>query len=318
MKKPIGVILAAGVAMLGSLFFLFVAAGMLVTSGSEPPPGAPPVNFQAFAVTVSLFVAAMGVFGVATAVGLLRLRPWARMATLVFAGLMAGMCLLMLIMLPFMPIQTTAADMTPDKVKIIRTTMYLMFGIPFLIGVWWLIQFNLGRTKAAFVSPDAPAETSLRPISVSIIAWLSIIGGIFCLPMAIAGLPAFVFGVVLTGWSATLTYVVYAALATFLGFGLLRLDERARLASMGLYVLYAIHGLTVTLVPSMREKMRKAQEAFGGRQPEGFDPQAFTTVMMLVMVVLIGVAIWLLIRAKPAFDRAHDEQMSAGSSAPPM
>src|SRR5207302_6215295 len=170
-------------------------------------------------------------------------------------------------------------------------------------GVWWLILFNRKSTREVFAAGIVAGEKTGRPLSVSIIGWWNLMAGAMCLIPAAIRMPAFVVGFVLTGAAATLVYVVFGALSLFLGWGLLNLDERARIVSIGWFGFSIVHTALVALVPSVRTRMWEFQKSIqppDAPQPP-FDPAIFSTFMMVVAAVVLGLAIWLLVRAKPAF-----------------
>ncbi|HUQ98755.1 MAG TPA: hypothetical protein VM166_04815, partial [Gemmatimonadaceae bacterium] len=85
MKRPWGVTAAAVVAILGAIFaFLFAAAGVAGPSLAPPPSQQAGADPHLIYLGAAFFVA-IGAALIATAVGLFRLRPWARISILAFA-----------------------------------------------------------------------------------------------------------------------------------------------------------------------------------------------------------------------------------------
>jgi len=180
--------------------------------------------------------------------------------------------------------------------------MAVIFGIPFLIAIWWLIQFNTQSTKAAFASSIA-GPASARPMSITIIAVACIFGGVSCLFAILTRVPAFLFGASFTGWTAGVIYAVFAAVSLFIGKGLLDLREEARILAIGWSAFWLVHGSFVTLVPSLRQRMFELQRAMVPNQqtPTPFDEGALMNVSFAVTVIVIATAIWFLIRKRAAF-----------------
>jgi len=316
MKRPIGVTLAAVVAIIGSVISLLFAAGFLF-SANQPVPG--PINFRNFAYGLSAFTTACSILGIATARGLLNLRAWARMSILIFAGVIAVLFLLTGIVALLIPMPPDTA-IPAERMRMVKAGMTVVYAIPFLIGVWWLIQFNTKKTKDAFLAAQAESGEAAepgaivspgRPTAITIIAWLNILGGVFVLLGSLGGLPAIVFGYMISGWSATFFYVFIGGVTTFLGWGLLKLDERARIAMLGWIGLTFLHSAFVMLVPSARARMLAAQTAIQDSLRVGSSTAAppiaepggaFTYVMVGFGMAAMALMAWFLVRERRAFD----------------
>ena len=298
MSRPVGITASAIVAILGSILVLLVAMGMIAAlfMGMQPP--SPPNSTQSLIGGAGIF-AAVGVYGIWTAIGLIRLRPWARTSILIGASFLAAICIFAFLATIAVP---TPPDMSPATVQQVHRLMAIFCGIPVAIAVWWLIQFNAQSTKAAFASsiPDAAPP---RPISITIIAWSSIIGGASCLFQILTGLPAFVLGVVFTGWMARVIYAFLAALSFYMGKGLLDLRERARLLAIAWFAFWFVHLGLVTLVPPLKQRLLELQIALARNQgaPVPFDISLLTNVIVACTAIAIAVAIWFLVRSRPAF-----------------
>ena len=143
----------------------------------------------------------------------------------------------------------------------------VIFAVISAIGVWWLVYFNLRTTKAAFlvpmlspydpalaaypappyaidprIFPDLPAPpppyippppgffTNI-PVAVIVIAVFFLFGALSCLPFSFVPIPGFFCGFIFTGFPVHLLYFTLAVLMGAIGYGLLRLDNRARLAT---------------------------------------------------------------------------------------
>jgi hypothetical protein len=300
MQRPVGVTASAVVAIIGSVFTLLMAVVMLATAFIETPQSQTP-GYTQIAVGSALVFAALAGLGVWTAIGLLRLRPWARTSILVFAGFAAALCLFMLIVTSVMPMpMPPQAD--PAVARTMRPTLIATFGIPFAIAVWWLIQFNTRATSAAF-SGGMPVTEPRRPLSISIIAWTSIIGGASCLVPILLRMPAFIAGIILTGWAGGVTYAFFGALSLYIGWGLLDLRERARVLAIAWFAFGLVHTAVVTLIPSLRQRMLQAQSAFTQNQPQPppFDQAILTNITLVCVAVIAVAAIFFLVRNRPAF-----------------
>jgi hypothetical protein len=179
--KPSVAVLVSGIlAMLGSAFAILVSAFTLAALNLIPlPPTAPvtPSYVRSIANVSMLIFLGIAVFGMFTGIGLIRLRNWARISILIFSGLtvfFGGTALLVLLAIPF-PINPSEPLVDPGAVKAV---VLLVYGIPVLISIWWLVLFNLKGTKAQFAgtssetSPGIPCAPAC-PLPVQIIAVFS-------------------------------------------------------------------------------------------------------------------------------------------------
>jgi hypothetical protein len=242
---------------------------------------------------------ALAAIGIWTSVGLFRLRSWARTSILVFAGFTAAgslFCLLLTMTIPVPPTFTAGTE------YIFRLIMAATFGIPLIVSVWWLIQFNTRATKAAFASPISEAD-SRRPLSITIIAFASLVGGAFGILGILTRMPAFLFGATFNGWTAGVIYAVFGALSLYIGKGLLELREEARILAIGWFVFSLVHAALVTLVPSLRHRLIESQAAL--TQTQVLDQGAMMNWILALAAIVAGTAIWFLIRNRAAFGQTE-------------
>jgi hypothetical protein len=317
MTRPVGVTASAVVAIIGSVVTLLFA-GLMVASAYIPEAQIPS-SYRGIVMWAAAAFVTLAALGGWTAVGLFRMRDWARTSILVFAGIMATLSLLSLVLVMVIPLPPTpGATPNAPSASTMRSVMAAFYGGPLVIGVWWLVLFNKKSIKQAFTAAGAPGEASRRPLSVSIIGWWNVVGGAICLIPATMSMPAFIAGVILTGWSATLAYVFFAAVGLYLGWGLLKLDERARVLMIAWLALSAVHVAYVALVPGPRDRMREFErslriEGMPPQQP-AFDATTFATSMMLFAVVFFALAIWFLVRNKAAFRHDGEPAVSTPSA----
>jgi hypothetical protein len=301
-SRPHGVTASAVVAILGSVFTLLIAAAgvaslFIVLAEPQPPNSRPAV------IGGAAMLAAFSGIGIWTAVGLFRLRPWARTSILIFAGFLAACSLFGLLVTTTIPMPP---EVTRGTQQGFRLTMAFVYGIPLAIAVWWLIQFNKQSTKAAFASPLAEPATR-RPMSITVIAWMSIVGGVSCFFPLLSRTPAFLFGAILNGWAASVVYACFAALSLYIGKGLLELREEARVLGIGWFAFSLVHTSLITLVPPLRERMYDLQRTLVQNQPTAMPlyQGMMTTVILVFAVIVSAGSIWFLVRNRAAFARAE-------------
>lgn len=273
MKRPTGVTVSAILLLLGSLVLTLFAALMVFgrvmipkiahrgpNAVTMPQPG----FLTAVIVVEALLVVAMAVWGFITFAGLLRMRPWARVSMLVIGGGQAYFCgvgALMMLLLVFVPLPSPVSHaQDPRAVVVVKTVfgvMALISALHAAVGGWWVVYFSLKKTTEAFRT-GLTAAKSRRPLLISILAVLNLIGAASCLLASTLPFPAFLFSLILEGWRKALLYLSLAAIYAAIGLGLWRLREWARrltLVLAGWGVLYLAYFLAV---PSALEHLLHA------------------------------------------------------------
>jgi hypothetical protein len=164
-KPSVAVLVSGLLANLGSAFAILASAFTLAALNLIPlPPTAPvtPSYVGSIANVSMLIFLGIAVFGIFTGIGLIQLRNWARISILVFSGLtvfFGGTALLVLLAIPF-PINPSGPSVDPGAVKAV---VLLVYGIPVLISIWWLVLFNLKGTKAQLPGLHRKPRLGFRP-----------------------------------------------------------------------------------------------------------------------------------------------------------
>jgi len=299
---------SAVLSILGSAVTLLLAgvmwlAGFFIT----PEPNAPssPIPLKSTTAVMAAVFVALSAWGISTGIAIFLRRRWARISILAFATLLTfisacGMLVILFIQLPATPQHNVGALM-----PMLRLGMTAFYGVLVVIGVWWLVLFNRNRTKEYFAGHE-PASESTRPLSITVIACSLLIGMAFTASSAIFLLPAILFGVVLTGWASLALYGACAAAQIYLGTGLLRLREGARVGTIAYLCFGAVNNTVSLLRPGYAEMMRELQIA----KPIFFPAGAATTVvsptgLFALSAAAIGaVFIFFLVRRAPAFGKS--------------
>jgi uncharacterized membrane protein (DUF2068 family) len=226
-------------------------------------PGSSPASVQvlgwmpiAMYALCAVFVA-VAVWEILTAVGLFQLRRWARYSVLIIGGILASFALFhMLTMLFLLAVPLPVAPgMDASQAHNVQAATRVVFGVIALfdailcaIGVFWLVYFNKKRVRDIFAGLPGQAPESPRPLLISILAVLSLIGAVSCLLTTFIPFPGVFFGLLVYGWGKVALYLVYAALLAAAGIGLWRLEEWGRRLAMALqalhlaqYVVYLVH-----------------------------------------------------------------------------
>lgn len=288
---------AALISLLWSLISLLFGVGFAFAAFVTPATPSPIGNYMTYMLTFAGFTIGLSALGIATSIGLFRLREWARLSILIFSGIVAPLCLLVTALMFLVPLPPTPE--LPGGEAALRGIVIGMYGVPLLITTWWLIMFSRAGTKAAFTGDSAGQA---RPLIVLIVGWGNLIGGAACLIPVVMGLPAFVLGFVLRDALARTFYFAFGALSAWLGWELLRMKERARVLTLVWFGLIALNSAYATLSPTARARMIEVQREIEGTPsaPE-LDMNAFLIASMVSTVLLLAVGAWLLVRAKPSF-----------------
>jgi hypothetical protein len=311
MNRSPGVTIAAVFSLLGSLLFLLLGFLLVVFAifsrsilSSPAPPGGPAIMFLS-----ASFMTLPGIWGLATSVGLFRLKRWARISILIFAALLTFFGLvtplgLLAVRFP------TPPNQDPAILNSVRWGMSAFYLCLAGVGVWWLIFFTRRSIKEQFLAKGQiageVASSSARPLSILVIASLFLLGSIGTLISALLRLPAVFFNQILTGWAATFIFLAYTAICIYLGIGLLRLDPRARLVAIAYSVFAMVSSILTYALPGAQQRLAFVMSAlprmFHGENSQ-HAPVISPWFTVGFSVLLMVVQIYFLVTRKQAFYR---------------
>jgi hypothetical protein len=307
LSGPSRSVVAAGVVgILASLITILIAAVSIAGLSLMPPEGAAqplPPFAKSMAVMMVLFLAGLAIFGLFTSIGVLHLKKWARISMLVWGGVMAAFSGLALPFAMFMPLPELPAE-APMAVPFLRVLVSIVYGIPLLMGVWWLFLFNQRAVKDQFL-PVAPVDGQSAapprprcPLPLAILAGFSIFSAAFSLLLPFTNFPASVilFSHRFHGVTGVVLYYLAAGLVLVGATGLLRLKRWSYPLMLGQYFFWMASG-TVSLVSPNYE--RNLQEILSQMSlPEGPAGQAAfaqTRVFGILSLIPGVLLIWLLL-----------------------
>jgi hypothetical protein len=240
-KPSASVVTAAILAILGSLLAIlglsFSLIGFMFLPAQQNGPALPP-GFKTIAEFTMVVFVGISFFGIATGIGLIRLKNWARISALVWAGItvVVGILAVASILLLDLPLNTSLpanSAATPVSMPAIKAMVAVIYGIPILVGAWWLILFNHKSVKAQFTGTAAalsePAE-SLKPrcpLPIAIIAGLILfsVAGMFAVPLMHMPITLIYFGHRLQGELGAFVFASTAVLYLAAAIGLLTLKR---------------------------------------------------------------------------------------------
>lgn len=258
-KPSVAVLISGILAILGSAFAILGNAFTLVALYLIPLPATAPVtpSFVKSIATVSMLIfLGIAVFGVFTGIGVIGLKNWARISILIFSGLTVffGGALLFFLLATPLPINPTGPQLDPGALK---TVMLLVYGIPVLIGIWWLVLFNLRGTRAQFAatpSDTSPGISSVPscPLPVQIIAvfYLFSLLSVIVIPLLHMPIPAIIFGHALYGSAAKTLFVLTGLLLVIGAIGLLKLQKWSYPLVLGIQGIWLLSGVVTIFSPT--------------------------------------------------------------------
>ncbi len=313
MNRPAGVTISAVVLIIGSVLALVVgllgpfAHLLSPTETSEPP------SDKAAGIYVAVLFCACAIWGLLTAVDLFRMRRWARNSILIIGALLILFCGLSLLLIYQGPRFIPELEASPDLV--VRVVVAI-FSFPIVIGAWWLIYFNRREVKAAFLQGYVPASGPRRPLSIAVIAWHAIGFGVFTAPFVVSDWPAFVFGVVVTGWAARFIFLAFGAVEIAIGRGLLTLKVWSHKTAVWFCIFELVLNTGSAFLPDKTARVEQALQ----NHPEYLEnpPVPLDVLYWSVVIftwVTFGTALWYLYTRKKAYlEAAKAEQAKAADA----
>ncbi|MBZ5490778.1 MAG: hypothetical protein LAO76_07585 [Acidobacteriia bacterium] len=369
-NRSAGITVIAILQIIGSALFLGLAAlmafAMIMATPPSNDPRFPRMYFTAMRVVLPLFYALPAVWGIITSVGLLQLKNWARISTIVIS-------ILLIVFGAFGILTSMVFFLKPPPGNGVDPKMFTIIGAvtaAFSLaqigtGIWWMVFFNRASVKAQFqpqpfpypsigqgaapyaidmphsATPPPPSlststevanpadvapvptppitaqQRPTRPLSISIIAWLFLVGCFFIPFSILLHAPAIVFTAVLTGWPATLYFLLFAGVHIYVGIALLQMKPAGRLVGMGYYIFSLLNVAVFYLAPGRSARIARfiqlEQSMFPWMRSAQTDFPFAANVMPFVIIGVIGglafclVVLYFLAAAKPAFDRAAQQ-----------
>jgi hypothetical protein len=156
-NRSAGTTVIAVLQLIGSALVLAMAGFMAIAmiALSTPPandPRLPPMYFKMMIVVPILFYGLPAVWGIITAIGLLRLKNWARISTIVISILLmvfGAFGILTSIVFFLKPPPGNGVD--PRMFSIIGAVSAVIALGEIGVGIWWMVFFNRAGVKAQFL-----------------------------------------------------------------------------------------------------------------------------------------------------------------------
>jgi hypothetical protein len=317
MKRSGGVTASAVIVFIGSAFAIICGAveilafSMISTAKAEPQL---PKSYMVFA---AIFTISLGVWGIFSGTGLLQLRGWARISTLVFSVFLLVVAVPAAVLLAVMPFPTAALSAAdPEKMAgglaAVRFFGVIFYGLLAALGGWWLYFFSKASTKDQFLGQNtAPGSarfavskspSSGRPLSITIIGWYMLISAFSMVAFLFVNAPVFFLGFFFNGGAAACILLTLGTVQIASGSGLLKLQPWSRTVALYYFQFIIFNALTMVLVPGTQARYDQAM--IDMQQTLGAPPSPFHVpiwIGLLFALPISGIALWFLVANKNAF-----------------
>lgn len=324
---PSSSVIAAAIA--GLLISLFTILGMLGAMAGLtmlPQAGATAIPLPARSLLIAIMglITGVAIFGVFTGVGVLRLKKWARVSILVWGGVMAAFSGVMLVSISLAPLPEMGAE-SAAGLPYLRVLMSALYGVQFLIGIWWLWLFNQHAVREQFLQGSSKVDSVAAPpqprcpLPLAILAGVSIFSGGFTLLLPFTNFPVnmILFGYRFRGAAGAALFYLSAGLLLAGAIGLLRLKRWSYPLVLGQYFFWMVSGTITLISPSYDRNLQDMMSQLN--LPEGTMSQAsFAQTRAFGALALIpGVLIiWLLLYCHTRFEAACAAKLANAKRAP--
>lgn len=314
MKRSGDVTAAAIILFCGSGLMVLMAVVIIVgaTVTSLPP------EQRAVEFLMPIFYALVAAWGIATGVGILQLRPWARISMIVMSGLTIFFTVSGAVGLMAVPmVLRQEPNMPAGATRIIVFAGLILLAVPLAIAIWWLVLFTRARVRVEFATRGAavvssaipstaiaidfappfaaaPSATEI-PVSIRVIALIFLIFGGFtllCLPFAIRiRIPTVMLGILIQGQTAWAYGLVFVLAQIGLCIAVLK---RRAWALDGL-VAFTLLGVANSILFAISPSRKVLFDTIMQREkfPPGMDVSAMASFMNSVLPISMGIGVLL-------------------------
>jgi hypothetical protein len=312
MNRSAGVTISAVIVFIGSAFTLlsalFMSLSFIMAITQEAQLNVPFMKY--FMVFLAVFMLGLAAWGIASGVGLLKLREWARISMLIFSGLLILLCLpsvLLFLVMPFPgPPNVPDPALAKHMFVVMRVVISIFYGGLSALGGWWIYFFNRRSVKDQFSGlkglPAPLQPLPARPLSITIIGWYLLISACSYPLTAIFRFPIFLLGFFVRGWHASVIMLALGVLHLVMGVGLLKLKPWARMLTISYFSFFLLNSIGMIVIPGSQARfeaaMTEVQRVFGTPPSPIHFPMWFG---LAVTLPLFAVLLWFLITRRNAF-----------------
>lgn len=336
MRRSFGVTFSAVVVFIGSgltlLFALLAALSPLLGRTSDRPQNLPPAVGLMLGFIYLLFAG----WGIASGVGLIQLRRWARISMLVFNALLLFICIPTILVILVIPLPgVNSPDLPPNFSLYMRIGIAVFYGAVAVMAAAWMWFFTRKSVKEQFAGAVRaevlvpPAGPALLPestpsddpysgarVTIRVIGAFLLLGAC-AIPFSLifyasmthgAPFPALFLGFIFTGAPAAVVLLLYGGISAVAGVGLLKLRPWSRPLAIGLQIFALVNVVVTFAIPGNRERYGQFMESAMSSMQGVTDYQSMMDLTksiswfsLLFSVPVVAVILWLLITRKQAF-----------------
>ncbi|MHB8484263.1 MAG: hypothetical protein ACYDCM_00830 [Candidatus Acidiferrales bacterium] len=323
----------------GSALMALMAVAIIVaaTAAAVPP------EQRAMEFTIPIFYAFVAAWGIATGVGILQLRPWARISIIVMSALAIFFAVCGGIGLMLVPMLLSGEPDVPAAAARMGVLIGLaVLIVPLAIAIWWLVLFTRARVRTEFATRGAAVVSSANmraasapefvpavvatpsmpeiPISIRVVAVFILVTAPFALlslPLAVrTHLPTIILGVLVTGWGTPAYLVASVVIQIALAVALLLKRFRAVDGLIAYLLFAALNGLLFLISPAREvflDALIRVQSSTPGVDPEMLRRFTYTLMpgIMGVSVLFFAIAVYFLFTRRKAFRAACEARQTA-------
>lgn len=309
-RESLPAVTAAGVVAILFASFGVLACGLITLvllvmpnlpnqPGKSPlPPETRPMVIGVYAVLFAICVGELII-----AINVLRRKNWARIALLIWAGIMAFFSAVTCIAVLFAMNLAPHAARNPQDANVLAAMKFFMvalYGIPFGVGVWWLILFNRPRVAAAFREPFAmvpgapaqwavdasgfpvPAASPLTPIPIvpqkpscpvplmivaGFLLFSAVVTPLFLLLPKKVATPMFLFGFTVSGPGGKIAFAAFSLIGGLMAIGIIRLKPRALDIVIALQGILLVNAMLSLASPTFLHTLYAAMQQNAAQNP---------------------------------------------------
>lgn len=320
MKRTAGITISAVLVFIGSGLALLSCPLMGFSLTVAAPNGNLPHGFGFMIAFMIVCAALFAAWGIASGIGLLNLREWARISMLVFSALLLfvalpGMLLFLFVRLPI-PENSPNPAMTQHALSIARFGLVGFYALVAALGAAWLYYFMRPAVKNQFTTTGSvsmsdritaatqPGSYSRgRPLSITIIAGFLGFGAVSLPIVLLMHLPMMFLGFFFEGPQAFLVVLGYGSVQAAVAYGLWELKPWGR--SLAIYYFnFAIFNAVISVIlPGAQARYEAAMNVMAntlGTPPSPMQiPLWFTLIFALPFIAL---QLGFVIASKKAFE----------------
>lgn len=316
MRRPVGVVIAAIVLGLITLLGIFGTLVSLVVAVFIRNPILSDY-FRPFIIAGNALALLFFLYCAWTVVDLFRMRNWARISIVVIGSLVflfsIAAAVGTLAVRPYAAMIPQGPN--PTNLGPFFVGLAAFYFLVSLIGVWWIVYFNLAPVRAAFrsdrlmvtfpdtIPPGAAAAYPPAPVPTTsgwrivLIVWACLLlFAVLWIPVVpLLHFPFFIAGIILTGPAEYIVMLVFLLAALYTGIGLLRKWKVAWFVALLWQILTLVNLVTLFIPGTMARFLAYQQQAMAQMVPAApaspFPMQALVTGPFLIFCMIPGLII---------------------------